>query len=109
MKYQLVAENVAAEALLPPAAADGSGIGVNYCDAYVKPLNMTIDGGPQVACKRKGLKIILTVGARTGEAIMRRADHGPDPRNILRHALEAAAAAAGARIGVEDGVVWLEV
>lgn len=108
-KYRLAAENVDAESLLPPKAPDGSGIGVNYIDAYVKPLNTTIDGGLKVACKRKGLKILLTVGDRTGEAIVRRVDHGPDPRTMLRKALEAAAESAGTRLSVENGVVSLEV
>ena len=108
-KYRLTPENTDAESLLPPKAPDGSGIGVNYIDAYVKPFNTTIDGGPKVACKRKGLKILLTVGDRTGEAIVRRVDHGPDPRTMLRKALETAAEAAGVCLSVEDGVVRLEV
>ena len=107
-RYRIADENRAAEALLPPAAPDGSGIGVNYVDAYVKPLNVAVEGGPKVACKRKGLKIILTVGEQTGEAVMRRVDHGPDPRLMLRMALESAAVAAGARFFVEGDAVYLE-
>lgn len=107
-KYRVAAENSSAEDLLPPQAADGSGIGVNYIDAYIKPLNAAAADGPQVACKRKGLKIIFTVGDATGEAVIRRADHGPDPRDMLRKALQSAAAAAGAQLTVEDGAIYLE-
>jgi hypothetical protein len=59
--------------------------------------------------KRKGLKIILSIGEKTGEAVMRRVDHGPDVRNILRRALETAAQAAGTQFSVEDGGIYLEV
>ena len=107
-KHCIAIENTAAEALLPPAAADGSGIGVNYIDAYLKPLNVTTEAGDNVACKRKGLKIILAIGGQSGEAIIRRAEHGPDPRTMLRKALESAARAAGAKFSVENGSVYLE-
>ena len=39
MKRQIAQENKDAELLIPPAAPDGSGIGVNYVDAYLKVLN----------------------------------------------------------------------
>lgn len=99
-------ENVAAESLLPPAQPDGSRIGVNYTDAYLKSLNTEIEGGRKVAAKRKGLKITVTVGDRTGEGLMRRLEHGPDPRVILRKALEEAAGAAGEHFVVENGVMY---
>jgi hypothetical protein len=99
-------ENTAAEALLPPAQPDGSRIGVNYVDAYLKALNVELADGRKAACKRKGLKLSLTVGDRAGEALLRRLDHGPDPRRILRAALEEAAAHAGERFLVEDGVMY---
>ena len=108
MKLRITEENTEAESLIPPAALDGSGIGVNYTDAYVKPMNVELDDGRKVTCKRKGLKLTLTVGDRKGEALMRRIEHGPDVKAILRRALEAAAAEAGARFSVEDGVVYLE-
>ncbi|MCA9236390.1 MAG: hypothetical protein KDA44_13030 [Planctomycetales bacterium] len=108
-KHRIAEENTAAEDLLPPKAPDGSGIGVNYVDAYIKPMNVAVEDGPKVACKRKGLKIILSVNDQTGEVVMRRTDHGPDPRSILRKALESAATAAGANYVVEDGAIFLEV
>ena len=108
MKIRLGDENVAAEALLPPAAPDNSGVGVNYADAYLKPLAMTLEDGRKVSLKRRGLKITLTIGDKKGEALLRRLEHGPDARVILRKALESAAAAAGASITAEQGGVYLE-
>ena len=109
MKLHIAPENTDAEALIPPAEPDGSGIGVNYADAYIKPLNVEIADGRKITCKRHGLKITLTIGNVTGEALMRRLDDGPDAKKILRKALEAAAQQAGAAFSVEDGIVYLEV
>lgn len=109
MKIRIAEENTDAEKLIPPSAPDGSGIGVNYIDAYIKPLNTALDNGTQIACKRKGLKVILSVGDATGEAIMRRIEHGPDVKNILRKALLSAAQQAGCELSVDDGSVWLDV
>ena len=108
MKLRITEENAEAENLIPPAAQDGSGIGVNHADAYIKAINVELEDGRKVTCKRKGLKILLTVGDRKGEALMRRIEHGPDVKNILRQALEAAAAEAGTTFSVEDGVIFLE-
>lgn len=109
MKLRIIDENVQAEQLIPPAAPDNSGIGINYADAYIKPMNLQIENGPKIVCRRKGLKIILSIGEKSGEAVMRRVDHGPDVRNMLRSALQAAAQAAGAQFSVEDGGIYLEV
>jgi hypothetical protein len=108
MKYRIADENVAAEQLIPPTAPDNSGIGINYADAYIKPFNTQVDGGPKIVCKRKGLKILLSFDGSNGEAIMRRVDHGPDVRDMLRRALESAAEQAGGRFMVEDGGVFVE-
>lgn len=109
MKFHITDENSSAERLIPPAAPDNSGIGINYTDAYIKPMNTQIADGPKVVCRRKGLKIILSIDGKSGEAVMRRADHGPDVRNILLRALEKAAGGAGGRFTVEDGRIYLEV
>ena len=53
--------------------------------------------------------IILTIGEKTGEALMRFIEDGPDVKNILRQALEKAAEDAGARFLVEDGTIYLEI
>jgi hypothetical protein len=108
MKFRIGPESAAAEGLIPPAQSDGSRIGVNYADAYLKALGADLGDGRKVAAKRKGLKVLLTIGEAKGEAVMRRLEHGPDPRAILRRALEAAAEQAGARFLVEDGVMYLE-
>lgn len=109
MKVRIADENVEAEKLIPPAAPDGSGIGINYIDQYVKPLNTELENGQKVACKRKGLKVILSIGEQTGEAVIRRVDHGPDVRNMLRKALETAAELAGSKFHVEDGGLYLDL
>ena len=109
MKIRIAQEDIQAEQLIPPAAPDNSGIGINYADAYIKPMNLQLEGGPKIVCKRRGLKIILSIDGKSGEAVMRRVDHGPDVRNMLRRALETAAQAAGAQFSVEDGGIYLEV
>ena len=109
MKFRIASEDSLAEQLIPPAAPDNSGIGINYADAYIKPMNTQLEGGPKIVCKRKGLKIILSIGEKTGEAVMRRVDHGPDVRNMLRKALESAAQVAGAQFSVADGGIFLDV
>ena len=109
MKQRITEEDTKCESLIPPAKPDNSGIGANYADAYVAGLNATLADGRKVSCKRKGLKIILTVGAVTGDALLRKREHGPDVRAILRRALEEAAAKAGGRFLVESGVIYLDL
>ncbi|MGI9428604.1 MAG: hypothetical protein ACR2NM_08100 [Bythopirellula sp.] len=109
MKVRIAEENLEAEKLIPPAAPDGSGIGVNYVDAYIKPMNVETEDGRKITCKRKGLKILFSIDDEKGEAIMRRVDHGPDVKNILRQALLSATKAAGAQFSVEDNCIFLEV
>ena len=41
-------------------------------DAYLKPLNITLDDGTVVTCKRRGLKIMLAVGDAKGTGLIRR-------------------------------------
>jgi hypothetical protein len=60
-----------------------------------------------VKCKRRGLKIILTVGAKKGEGLMRRLDVSRDPMAMLDAALQEAAHAAGVELSVEDGAVFV--
>ena len=109
MRIRVTEENVEAEKLIPPAAPDGSGIGVNYVDAYIKPMNVETEEGHKISCKRKGLKIVLSIDDKTGEAIMRRIEHGPDVKNILQQALSTAAEEAGASFSVEDRCLYLDV
>lgn len=109
MKVRIAEENREAGGLIPPAAPDGSGIGVNYADAYIKAMNVELEDGRKVSCKRRGLKIQLQIGEASGEALLRRLEHGPDVETILRHALEEAAENASSRFSVEDGGIYLEV
>jgi hypothetical protein len=108
MNHRIAEENTAAESLLPPAQPDKSGVGVNYVDAWIKGLNVALPDGRKVVCKRKGLKITLALGPATGEALLRKREHGPDPRRILRCALDEAAGKIGAAFEVAGGVVYLK-
>ena len=107
MKTKLCDLNPAAPTRLPAHTDDKSGIGVHYVDAYLKPMNTKLPDGTAVKCKRRGLKIMLTVGARKGDGLMRRLDVGPDPVVMLDAALQEAAKAAGVELSVEDGAVFL--
>ena len=109
MKVTLGPENIEAEKLLPPARDDGSGVGINYTDAYLKTMKLTLDDGRKIFAKRRGLKITFTIGDRAGEGLLRRLDHGPDEKTIVRKAIEEAVRNAGARFDVEAGMMTLEL
>jgi hypothetical protein len=108
-KFELGPENRDAEKLLPEVVDDGSGVGINYADAYLKAIKITLPDGRKVAARRRGLKITLTIGDRTGDGLLRRLENGPDEKNMLREALREAARSAGAAFDVEAGVMTLEV
>lgn len=99
--------NPAAKEKLPPAFTDKSGIGVHYTDAFIKPLNTKLPDGTRVSCKRKGLKITLTVGTKKGEGLMRRLEVSEDPVVMLNAALQEAAKAAGVELKVTEGEVFV--
>ena len=107
MKVKLCDLNPAAKEKLPALTDDKSGIGVHFVDAYIKPMNTKLEDGTAVRCKRRGLKIMLTAGAKKGEGLMRRLDVSPDPTVMLDAALKEAAVAAGVELTVEDGVVFI--
>jgi len=92
---------------LPEKTDDKSGIGVHYVDTYLKPLNAKLPDGTTVKCKRRGLKVVLTVGDKKGEGLMRRLDVSRDPIVMLDAALQEAAKSAGVQLTVEDGAVYL--
>lgn len=94
--------NLAAKDKLPPAHPDKSGIGVHYVDAFLKPMNTVLPDGTKVACKRRGLKVVLTVGTKKGEGLMRRLDVSRDPVVMLRSALQEAATAAGCELEIGE-------
>jgi len=107
MKHRLCEVNAAAVTKLPQHTDDKSGIGVHYVDAYLKPMNGKLEDGTPVKCKRKGLKIALSVGQKKGEGLLRRLAVGPDPIVMLDAALQEAARGAGVELTIEDGVVFV--
>lgn len=109
MKTKLCDLNPAAAEKLPQFTDDKSGIGVHYVDAYIKPMNVKLADGTPVRCKRRGLKVTLTVGARKGDGLMRRLDVSTEPVVMLGAALQEAAKAAGVELSVESGAVYLEM
>lgn len=80
---------------------------MHYVDAYIKPMNVKLEDGTVVKCKRRGLKIVLMVGTNKGEGLMRRLAVSRDPVVMLDAALQEAAKGAGVELSVEDGVVYL--
>jgi hypothetical protein len=94
--------NAAALEKLPPTFAEKSGIGTHYTDAFIKPMNTKLPDGTRVGCKRKGLKLTLTVGTKKGEGLMRRLDISKDPVVMLRAALQEAAKASGVELQITD-------
>ena len=107
MKTKLCDVNPVALEKLPEKTDDKSGIGVHYVDAYLKPLNAKLPDGTAVKCKRRGLKIVLSVGEKKGEGLMRRLAVSRDPVVMLDTALQEAAKSAGVQLTVEDGAVYL--
>jgi hypothetical protein len=101
--------NQAAKEKLPPNAPDKSGIGVHYIDAFIKPMNTKLENETRVACKRKGLKITLTVGDKKGEGLMRRLDVSKDPIMMLNAALQEAAKAAGLELKITESEILVSL
>ncbi len=97
---QLCSIDTTALQKLPPAFPEKSGIGAHYTDAFIKPMNTKLADGTRVSCKRKGLKIILVVGAKKGEGLMRRLEVSRDPVVMLKAALQEAAKAAGVELQI---------
>jgi len=107
MKTKLCNVNAGALEKLPRFTDDKSGIGVHYVDAYLKPMNVKLEDGTQVKCKRRGLKIVLSSGSKKGEGLMRRRDVSPDPVVMLDAALQEAAKAAGLELTIENGAIFI--
>ena len=108
MKQRLCEINGAAVTKLPQHTDDRSGIGVHYVDAYLKPMNAKLEDGTPVKCKRRGLKIALSVGTKKGEGLMRRLEVSSDPVLMLDAALQEAAKGAGVELSIEDGTVFID-
>lgn len=99
--------NKAAREKLPPTFAEKSGIGSHYVDAFIKPMNTKLPDGTRVGCKRRGLKVTLTVGTKKGEGLMRRLQVSKDPIIMLQAALQEAAKAAGVQLEVNENEILL--
>jgi len=109
MKWRLGEEDPRAEERLPEVKPDGSGVGVNYVDAYLKPIaKILLDDGTRITCNRRGIKLTMKIGSKSGEGLLRRLEHGPDVEVILREALCEAATNADAIFSVTDGIMYLE-
>jgi hypothetical protein len=109
VKVKVCDVNSAALEKLPAQTGDKSGIGVHYIDAYIKPMNVKLEDGTPVKCKRRGLKLVLSAGTKKGEGLMRRIDVSPDPIVMLDAALQEAAKAAGIGLIVEGGAIFIEI
>jgi len=107
VKVKLCDLNPALEEKLPARMDDKSGIGVHYVDAYIKPMNVKLEDGTAVRCKRRGLKVTLSAGGKKGEGLMRRLDVSPDPVVMLDAALKEAAEAAGVELTVESSAIYI--
>ena len=109
MKVKLCDVNAAALDKLPQHTDDKSGIGVHYVDAYIKLMNVKLEDGTPVKCKRRGLKIVFSAGGKKGEGLMRRLEVSTDPVVMLNAALQEAAKAAGIELAVEDGAIFVTI
>ena len=109
MRITIPLDETAAEAHLPEAKPDGSGVGINYADQILKPFKQTLPDGRKFLAKRRGLKITVSIGEKSGEAILRRLENGPDVKNMFRKALEEAARNAGASIVFEPNTIHLDI
>lgn len=109
MRVELPLDEAQAAAFLPEKKPDGSGVGINYVDALLKPVKLTLEDGRKLTFKRRGLKITLTIGDKSGEGLLRRLEHGPDVKDMLHAALQEAARNAGASIQFEAEGASLEI
>jgi hypothetical protein len=107
MTITLCDVNAAALEKLPAKTDDKSGVGVHYVDAYIKPMNRKLEDGTAIKCKRRGLKVVLTVKGKSGDGLLRRLANGPDPVQMLDAALQEAAGNAGVTLAVADGKIEL--
>lgn len=109
MRITIAVDEANAENFLPEVKADGSGVGINYVDQILKPFKQTLPDGRKLLAKRRGLKITVSIGEKSGEAILRRIEYGPDVKIIFRTALEEAARNVGASIVFEPNAIHLEL
>jgi hypothetical protein len=109
MKVTIPIDEPAVDAFLPGNRLDGSGVGVNYVDAFLKAFKVTLTDGRKLQAKRRGIRITLQVGDAKGEGLLRRLVHGPDPKVLAREALAEAVGQFGGRVLVAPGAVELDL
>jgi hypothetical protein len=68
-------------------------------------MNTKLADGTRVSCKRRGLKLMLAVGTKKGEGLMRRLTVSKDPVVMLNTALQEAAKAAGVELKITDNEI----
>jgi len=93
---------------LPPKFSDKSGVGVHYTDAFIKPMNIRLEDGTRISCKRKGIKITLRVGTTKGEGLLRRLDVSKNPVEMLQAALQEAAKEAAIELQITEKEILME-
>lgn len=108
MKFKLCDINAEAFDKLPPNNIDNSGVGVHFMSAYIKPMNTVLDDGTKVTCRRRGLKLTLSVGEEKGIGLMRRLEVSKDPKIMIQAALQEAANNIGYEYSVEKDEIFLE-
>ena len=109
MKVTIPIDDTQVDAFLPRNKLDGSGVGVNYVDAYLKAFKVTLEDGRKLLAKRRGIRITITLGELKGEGLLRRLLHGPDPKVLVREALTEAAQVLGITFRSEPGVAEFEL
>lgn len=109
MKVRFFTPDPAHDRLLGSHMVDASGVGINYVDACLKPIKLTLPDGRKVGCRRRGLKLTISIGDKAGEGLLRRLTHGPDEKTMFREALAEAARQLGAEVTFEDGAYFLDV
>jgi hypothetical protein len=70
-------------------------------------MNTKLADDTRIACKRKGLKILLVVGNKKGEGLMRRLDVSKDPIAMLNAALQEAAKAAEVKLEITENEIFV--
>lgn len=109
MKVTIPIDEAQADNFLPGNKLDGSGVGVNYVDAYLKAFKVTLEDGRKLLAKRRGIRITITIGDAKGEGLLRRVAYGPDPKVLIREALSEAAQALGAEFRSVPGTAEFEI
>ena len=109
MKVTIPIDDAQVDAFLPRNKLDGSGVGVNYVDAYLKAFKFTLEDGRKLLAKRRGIRITITLGEVKGEGLLRRLQHGPDPKVLVHEALTEAAQGLGITFRSEPGVAEFDL